>query len=96
MQRAKASAVASLPFCVVGVPVCVVVVAVLVEEATFATPGELPPPQPDVSREDAATATTEARVSGLRQRMRFASFHARARKAHHWNLNASALRMRGC
>ena len=67
MQRAKASAEASVPTCVVVVPPCVVVVAALVE-ATLATRGEPPPPQPAASSDNAATATTAARMSGRRQR----------------------------
>jgi hypothetical protein len=52
MQRVKATA----PFCVV--------VAAFVEEATFATLGEPPPPQPAASSANAATATTDAGMSG--------------------------------
>jgi hypothetical protein len=84
MQREKATA----PFCVV--------VAAVVAEATLATPDEPPPPQPAASSENAATATTEARMSERRQLTMFGSFQSRARKAHHRNLNVSALRLRGC
>jgi hypothetical protein len=56
-------------------------VVVVVEEATFATPGELPPPHPAASSDNAATATTEARMSGLRQRTMFGSFRSRARES---------------
>jgi hypothetical protein len=77
-------------------PFCVVVVAAFVEEATLATPGEPPPLQPAANSEDAATATTEVRMSGRRQHMIFGSFQSRARKAHHRDLNVSAPRLRGC
>jgi hypothetical protein len=62
---------ASRPFCVV------VLVAVVVLEATLATPEETPPPQPAASRENAATATLEATMSGRRQRIMFGSFQSR-------------------
>src|SRR5262245_50616885 len=57
MQRAKASAEASVPRRVVVVPFCGAVVAAVVEVATLATPGEPPPPQPAASTERATTAT---------------------------------------
>jgi hypothetical protein len=45
-------------------PLCVgVVVAVVVEEATLATPGEPPPPQP-VTSSVKASATRAARMKG--------------------------------
>jgi hypothetical protein len=69
MQREKATS----PFCLVDV-------AAVVEEATLATLGE-PPAQPAASSEDAATATTEARMSGRRQHMIFGSFQSRARES---------------
>jgi hypothetical protein len=88
MQREKASS----PF-----PLCVVVVAAAVEEATLATPpGEPPLPQPAANSDNAATAMTEVRMSGRRQRTMFGSLQSRARKAHHCNLNVSAPRLRGC
>jgi hypothetical protein len=46
----------------------VVTVVVPVEEATLATRGEPPPPQPAASSENATAATIEARNSGRRQR----------------------------
>ena len=73
MQRAKANAEASVPFCVV---VVAPVVAAVVEEATLATPAEPPPPQPAASSANAATRTTEARMSGLRQRTMFGSLRS--------------------
>jgi hypothetical protein len=88
MQRENGTAAAA--------PFCVVVVAAVVEEATLATLGEPPPPQPAASSAHAATATRELRMSGRRQHMLFGSFHSRARKVHHRNLNVSALRLRGC
>jgi hypothetical protein len=69
---------------------------VVVEEATFATPGELPPPQPAASSEHAAAATSDAMMSGGRERSMFGSFQSTASKAHHRNLNVLALRLRGC
>jgi hypothetical protein len=89
MQREKATATAA--------SFRVVVVAAVVEEATLATRGEPPPlPQPAASSEKAATATTEGRMSGRRQRMMCGSFQSRTGKAHHRNLNVSALKLRGC
>src|SRR5690242_10758207 len=44
-------------------PFCAVVVVAVVEEVTLATLGE-PLPQPTASSEDAATATTNVRMSG--------------------------------
>jgi hypothetical protein len=81
-------------------PFCVVVVAAVVEEATLATPGEPPPPQPAARNENAATATTELRMSGRRQYIMFGSLACRLRfvmqQAHQRNLNGSRLRLRGC
>jgi hypothetical protein len=85
MQREKASN----PFC------GVVVVVTVVEEATLATPAEPPPPQPAARSENAATARTEARMSG-RRRCMMRSFQSRSKKAHQSNLNGSPLRLRGC
>jgi hypothetical protein len=73
MQRAKANAEATVPFCVV---VVAPVVAVVVEEATLATPEAPPPPQPAVSRATAATRTPDARMSGLRRRTMFGSLRS--------------------
>jgi hypothetical protein len=53
-------------------------VVVVVEEATFATPGELPPPQPAASTAKAAAAMTEARMIGRRCTL-FVSFQLGAR-----------------
>jgi hypothetical protein len=51
-------------------PFRVVVVTAAVEEARLATPAaEPPPPQPAASMANAATATTELRISGRRQGM---------------------------
>jgi hypothetical protein len=98
MQRAKANAEAIVPVCVAVAPFCVVVAAAVVEavveEATLATPGEPPLPQPAASSEHAASAKTEARISGGRHRTIFGSFQSRARKAHHRNLNESPLCLR--
>jgi hypothetical protein len=88
MQREKATAAAA--------SFCVVVVAAVMEEATLATLGEPPPPQPAASSENATTATTDVRMTGRRQRTMFGSLQSRAEKAHHRNLNVSALRLRGC
>jgi hypothetical protein len=81
---------ASRPFCV-GV-----VVATVAVEATFATRGEPPLPQPAASSEDAETATTDPTISGRRQRTISSSFHSTASKAHHRNLNVRALKLRRC
>jgi hypothetical protein len=98
MQRAKANAEAIVPVCVVVAPFCVVVAAAVVEaaveEATLATPGEPPLPQPAASSGHAATATIETRMSGGRHRTIFGSFQSGARKAHHRNLSGSPLCLR--
>jgi hypothetical protein len=47
----------------------VVVVAAVEGEATFATPGEPPLPQPAASTANATTATTELTMMGHRRRM---------------------------
>jgi len=95
MQRAKASAEASVPFSAGVVPFCVFVMAAVVEEAMRATPGEAPPPQPAASSENAATAMTEATMSGERQgSIRFLSLDWK--EAHQANLNVSPPRLKGC
>src|SRR5262249_9196614 len=53
---------ASRPFCVVAD----VVVAAVVDDATFATLGERPPPQPAARSENATTVTAALRMSGRR------------------------------
>jgi len=47
-----------------------------VEEVTLATLGEPPPSQPAASKANAATATTEVRMSGRRQRIMFGSLQS--------------------
>jgi hypothetical protein len=84
MQRVKATAV-----------FCGVVAAGLVDEVMLATPGEPPPPpQPAASSDNAAAATTEGRISGWRQHM-IGFLWLEVGKAHHPNMNDSALSLRG-
>jgi hypothetical protein len=58
-------------------PPCVLVV----EEATLATLAEPPPPQPAARSAKAATAKTEARISGREQRISFGSFQSRGEES---------------
>jgi hypothetical protein len=70
--------------------------ATFVDVEPVATAGGFPPPQPAASSEHATTATTDAMMSGGRERSMFEAFQSTASKAHHRNLNVSALRLRGC
>jgi hypothetical protein len=76
-------------------PFCVVVTAV-VDDAILATPGEPPPPHAAASSEIGATTTTQARMSGRRQLSMFGSVRSSTGKAHHGNMNGSALTLRSC
>src|SRR6266404_238188 len=63
-------------------PFCVAVVAVVVEEAPLATPGEPPPPQAAASSDEVATTTTDVAMSLGRQRMMFRPFNSSAACLH--------------